>query len=274
MPRKCIAAAASARLASRIYSLASNITSLFALFIGMFIIYNTFAIAVTQRRGEIGILRALGATRSQIRTLFLTESAVAGGGRLRHRDGARHGGIHRHSAGRRVRHRAAGRTYRDRSLADRRSGRNGCNHQPDRSGNSRAQRRRSRPGEGFAEGPLSIDERGRKSPAQKVGAGMRGGLRRDADAQSEFDDLLCGLPAGGAGRGTAVARAGALAGANIAAGVRVDPGRDQRIALQDRSTRFFGTDFSFEDLEERDVNSTISNFWATRTDNGKSNRPT
>lgn len=30
-------------------------------------------------------------------------------------------------------------------------------------------------------------------------------------------------------------------------------GRDQRIAMQDRSTRFFGTDFSFEDLEERDV---------------------
>jgi Outer membrane lipoprotein-sorting protein len=30
--------------------------------------------------------------------------------------------------------------------------------------------------------------------------------------------------------------------------------RDRHIALQDRSTRFFGTDFSFEDLEERDVN--------------------
>jgi outer membrane lipoprotein-sorting protein len=30
--------------------------------------------------------------------------------------------------------------------------------------------------------------------------------------------------------------------------------RDRRIALQDRSTRFFGTDFSFEDLEERDLN--------------------
>ncbi len=29
--------------------------------------------------------------------------------------------------------------------------------------------------------------------------------------------------------------------------------RERRIALQDRSTRFFGTDFSFEDLEERDV---------------------
>jgi hypothetical protein len=29
--------------------------------------------------------------------------------------------------------------------------------------------------------------------------------------------------------------------------------RERRIAVQDRSSRFFGTDFSFEDLEERDV---------------------
>jgi hypothetical protein len=29
--------------------------------------------------------------------------------------------------------------------------------------------------------------------------------------------------------------------------------RERRIAMQDRRTRFFGTDFSFEDLEERDV---------------------
>jgi hypothetical protein len=29
--------------------------------------------------------------------------------------------------------------------------------------------------------------------------------------------------------------------------------RDRHIAMQDRSTRFFGTDFSFEDMEERDV---------------------
>ena len=61
-----------------VYSLAVNVSSLFALLIGMFIIYNSFAIAVTQRRPEIGILRALGATRAQIRWLFLTESAMAG----------------------------------------------------------------------------------------------------------------------------------------------------------------------------------------------------
>ncbi len=61
-----------------IYSLAVDVSSLFALFVGMFIIYNAFAIAVTQRRPEIGILRALGATRGQIRTLFLVESALAG----------------------------------------------------------------------------------------------------------------------------------------------------------------------------------------------------
>jgi putative ABC transport system permease protein len=62
----------------RLYSVTMSITSLFALFIGMFIIYNSFAIAVTQRRAEIGILRALGATRRQVRGLFLVESGVFG----------------------------------------------------------------------------------------------------------------------------------------------------------------------------------------------------
>jgi len=60
------------------YSMMVGISSLFALFIGMFIIYNSFAIAVTQRRSEIGVLRALGATRGQILRLFLLESALTG----------------------------------------------------------------------------------------------------------------------------------------------------------------------------------------------------
>jgi putative ABC transport system permease protein len=63
---------------SRVYGMTANITSVFALFIGVFIIFNTLSIAVTQRRREIGILRALGATGGQIRTLFLTESAALG----------------------------------------------------------------------------------------------------------------------------------------------------------------------------------------------------
>ena len=63
---------------SSVYGMLANITSLFALFIGMFLIYNSFAIAVTQRRSEIGILRALGATRRQIQVLFLAESALGG----------------------------------------------------------------------------------------------------------------------------------------------------------------------------------------------------
>ena len=60
------------------FSLMMNVSSLFALFIGMFIIYNSFAIAVTERRSEIGILRALGASRAQIRWLFLGEGLVMG----------------------------------------------------------------------------------------------------------------------------------------------------------------------------------------------------
>jgi putative ABC transport system permease protein len=63
---------------ARLFSIAASINSVFALLIGLFIIYNTFSIAVTQRRSEIGILRALGAGRGQIRALFLTESMAMG----------------------------------------------------------------------------------------------------------------------------------------------------------------------------------------------------
>jgi putative ABC transport system permease protein len=61
-----------------VYSFMVNLTSLFALFIGLFIIHNTFAVAVTERRTEIGTLRALGATRGQVTRLFLLESAIIG----------------------------------------------------------------------------------------------------------------------------------------------------------------------------------------------------
>ena len=61
-----------------VYSFMVNLTSLFALMIGLFIIHNTFAIAVTERRTEIGTLRALGATRGQLSQLFLLESAIVG----------------------------------------------------------------------------------------------------------------------------------------------------------------------------------------------------
>jgi len=60
------------------YTTMVSMSSAFALFIGMFIIYQSFATAVAQRRTEIGILRALGASRSQIWRLFLAESFVLG----------------------------------------------------------------------------------------------------------------------------------------------------------------------------------------------------
>ena len=52
-----------------------HFSSAFALIVGMFLIYNAFAIAVTQRRGEIGLLRALGATRAGV-ALFVGESLL------------------------------------------------------------------------------------------------------------------------------------------------------------------------------------------------------
>jgi putative ABC transport system permease protein len=49
-----------------------------AIFVGMFLIYNTFATSVAQRRKEIGVLRALGTTQAQIIGVFLFEALLAG----------------------------------------------------------------------------------------------------------------------------------------------------------------------------------------------------
>jgi putative ABC transport system permease protein len=52
--------------------------SLVSLLVGMFLIYNTVEASVIRRRPEIGILRSLGVSRSEIRALFLGEAALLG----------------------------------------------------------------------------------------------------------------------------------------------------------------------------------------------------
>ena len=49
-----------------------------ALFVGMFIIYNTFSIIVAQRMKEMAMLRAIGAKRRQVLGAVLIESALVG----------------------------------------------------------------------------------------------------------------------------------------------------------------------------------------------------
>ncbi|HEX8948479.1 MAG TPA: FtsX-like permease family protein, partial [Dissulfurispiraceae bacterium] len=51
-----------------------GLISFMAMFVGMYLIYNAVSISVVQRRKEIGILRALGATQRQVVALFLGES--------------------------------------------------------------------------------------------------------------------------------------------------------------------------------------------------------
>ena len=62
----------------RSFQLGLNLGSAVALIVGVFLVYNTVSIGVVQRRREIGVLRALGATRRSIRALFTLESFVLG----------------------------------------------------------------------------------------------------------------------------------------------------------------------------------------------------
>ena len=50
-----------------------------SLLVGVFLIYNTVSASVARRRVEIGTLRAMGATRGEIRALFLSEAALVRG---------------------------------------------------------------------------------------------------------------------------------------------------------------------------------------------------
>ncbi len=62
------------RMAS--YRLGLDLFSLVAMFVGGFLIYNTFAMNVAERTRNIGLLKAIGLTRRQILMLMLTEAVV------------------------------------------------------------------------------------------------------------------------------------------------------------------------------------------------------
>ncbi|HEX4748237.1 MAG TPA: FtsX-like permease family protein [Bryobacteraceae bacterium] len=55
-----------------------RVLSYIALVVGAFLIYNTISISVVRRRNEIGIVRALGATRAMVANAFLAEAMFFG----------------------------------------------------------------------------------------------------------------------------------------------------------------------------------------------------
>jgi putative ABC transport system permease protein len=60
------------------FQLNLSVMSWVGLLVGMFLIYNTIAFAVAQRRREIGIYRALGMTERRVAALFLVEAGLLG----------------------------------------------------------------------------------------------------------------------------------------------------------------------------------------------------
>ena len=66
---------------SDVFGAAGSVLAMFAglaLFTGCFLIFNTFAVLVTQRVRELGLLRAVGASRSQVTGSVLVEALVIG----------------------------------------------------------------------------------------------------------------------------------------------------------------------------------------------------
>ncbi|HEY7391587.1 MAG TPA: FtsX-like permease family protein [Bryobacteraceae bacterium] len=55
-----------------------RVLSYISLVVGAFLIYNTISISVVRRRAEIGVLRALGASRTAVMALFLAEALLLG----------------------------------------------------------------------------------------------------------------------------------------------------------------------------------------------------
>lgn len=55
-----------------------RVLSYISLVVGAFLIYNTISVSVVRRRPEIGVLRAIGASRGTVLSLFLAEAALFG----------------------------------------------------------------------------------------------------------------------------------------------------------------------------------------------------
>ncbi|MGC4098641.1 MAG: ABC transporter permease [Nitrospira sp.] len=62
----------------RAFRLNLTVLSWVGLLVGIFLIYNTMAFAVAQRRREIGIYRAIGMTQARVATIFLIEAWLFG----------------------------------------------------------------------------------------------------------------------------------------------------------------------------------------------------
>jgi putative ABC transport system permease protein len=58
--------------------LAFNLGGVCALVVGLFLVYNALSVSVAERRHDIGILRAVGATRGQVAGLFAAEAGLLG----------------------------------------------------------------------------------------------------------------------------------------------------------------------------------------------------